>query len=211
MNRRTFLNRAARLVAAIAVLGVSLTLTGCSALTDLLNWIPVGLQAISSILSLLSGAGVVVGPAISTIIGLIQVGLADLRLAIVEYQSTVPPPAGALAKIDTFLADLVSNIGNVLQQLPTGPASIITLVVGLFELVLSTIEGFLMQIPAAAAGALPKTDAVFKRGMTVNGVAVSIGPRKNLTRRAFIRDYNRLVDAGGQPGAALPESLAQHL
>ena len=207
MRRRSFLSA----VVAIAALGPTVLLTGCSALTDLLNWIPVGLQAISSILSLLSGAGVVVGPAISTIIGLIQVGLTDLRLAIVEYQSTVPPPAGALAKIDTFLADLVSNIGNGLGQLPTGLASIITLVVGLFELVLSTIEGFLMQIPAAAAGALPKTDAVFKRGMTVNGAAVSIGPRKNLTRRAFIRDYNRLVNAGGQPQAALPESLAQHL
>lgn len=208
MNRRSFLGRT---ILGLVALSMPVVMTGCNVFNDLLNWIPVGLSAISGILSLLSGGGVVLGPGITAIIALIQAGLTDLKLAIVEYQSTTPPPAGALAKIDTFLSDLVSNIGNVLSQLPPQPANLITLVIGLFELLLSTIQGFINKVPMAAQQ-VPKTAAVLKRAMVgPGGKAIVIAPRTNLSRRAFIHDYNRLAEAGGHSEVKLHESLVQHL
>jgi len=211
MNRRGFLGRTIAALAVVCSGGFSLV--GCSAtsvMNDLLNWIPVGLKAISSVLTLLSGGGIILGPPTMVVIGLVQTGLTDLKLAIAEYQSTTPPPAGALAKIDTFLSDLVSNLGTILQQLPAGPANTITLVAGLFELVLSAIQGFMVQIPAVATS-LPKAQAAVNRGFIINGVSVSISPRKNLTRRSFIHDFNKLATAGGHPEVNLHESLLQHL
>ena len=135
MNRRSFIGRT---VLALVALSTPVIMTGCNWATDLLNWIPIGISAVNGVLSLLAGAGIVLGPGVVVIIGLIQAGLTDLKLAIVEYQSTTPPPAGALAKIDTFLSDLVSNIGNVVSQLPAG--NIIGLAISLLMLVLDTFE-----------------------------------------------------------------------
>ncbi len=210
MNRRTFVQRTGGALVALAAIGTSAFTSGCNNIfTDILNWVPVGLSAISSVLTLLSGAGLVLGPGVMVIMGLIQAGMADLKLAIVQYQSTTPPPAGSLAKIDAFLSDLVSNIGNVMQQLPGGTSNVITLVVGLFELVLSTIQGFITQVPMAAA--MPRTKAMLARPLMVNGRAVVIYPRTNLSRRHFIHDFNALATAGGHPEAKLHESLLQHL
>lgn len=208
MNRREF-GKLSGIGAFLLATGASILTTGCNALSDLLNWIPVGLQAVTSILNLLNGAGISLPPAVLTVVELIQVGLGDLKLAIVEYQSTTPPPAGALQKIDTFLAALVSNIGNILSQLPTAPNNVITLVIGLFELLLTTIQGFIASVPVAAS--LTKTRAVFAKPFMVRGQAVSLTPRTNLSRRAFIHSFNALTTAGGHKEANLPESLVQHL
>jgi hypothetical protein len=212
MERRSFLSRT---VLAVAVLfSGGLSLVGCTAssvMQDLFNWIPVGLSAVNSVLTLLSGAGILLGPGVLVTIAMIQTGLTDLKLAIAQYQSTTPPPVGSLAKIDTFLSDLVSNLGNVLNQLPSGPANIVTLVAGLGELVLTTIQGFMVKIPAVAAS-LPKTQATLGHGMMISGqAAIPLTPRKDLTRRGFIHDFNKQAVAGGHPEAKLHESLIQHL
>lgn len=212
MKRRGFLKNVGALFM-LAAVGISSMGVSCqNVFTDLLNWIPVGLSAVASVLTLLSGAGIVLGPMVVATIGLITASLNDLKLAIVEYQSTTPPPAGALAKIDTFLADLVSNLGNALQQLPTGTTNVITLVVGLVELVLSTIQGFVAQVPPAWAS-LQKTRVAFTKAIIVNGQVLAVGPRPRhkLTRRSFIHDWNHMATSGGHPEAKLPESLIQHL
>lgn len=206
MNRRSFIGRT--ILAAVAV-SFPFTMTGCNVFNDLLNWIPVGLSAVANVLTLLSGAGIVLGPGVTAAIGLISAGLNDLKLAIVEYQSTNPPPAGALAKIDQFLGDLVNNIVSVLSQLPAGVSNIITLVVGLFELLLSTIQGFINQVPMAAQ--MTRTKAALGAHGLAAGRPLVIANRTNLSRRAFIHDWNNLATSGGHPEAKLHESLFQHL
>ena len=81
-------------VLALVALSTPVIMTGCDWDTDLLNWIPIGVSAVNGVLSLLAGAGIVLGPGVVAIIGLIQAGLTDLKLAVVEYQSTTPPPVG---------------------------------------------------------------------------------------------------------------------
>lgn len=204
MDRRSFVGRT---ILSLVALNLPLCVTGCNVFTDILNWVPIGINAISGVLSLLGGAGIVLGPGVVALLGLIQAGLTDLRLAIVEYQSTTPPPAGALAKIDTFLGDLVNNLGNVLTQLPVGPASIIGLAAGLLELVLGMIQGFISKVPMAS---FPKTVAALKRPLVNGAVPIVIPVRMNLSRRKFIHDYNLMAEAGGHPQVKLPESFWQH-
>jgi len=205
MHRRSFLTRSGLALFALAMGGMTF-LTGCSWETDLLNWLPLGIQSINTILSLLAGAGILLGPSILATIGVIQAGLEDLRLAVIEYQATNPPPVGLLAKIDTLLSDLVANIGNVISQLPAN--NIISLVIGLFELVLSMLEGFLQR---ATPTSLPKTAVALKRAIVVQGKSVVVFPRTNLSRRKYIRDFNHLLDAGGHSEDDLHESLVQKL
>lgn len=210
MNRRSFIGRVVTAIVGFAALGGAVLGTGCNWEADLENWIPVGLQALASILSLLSGAGIVLGSSAAQTVSVIQQGLGDLKLAVVQYASTTPPPAGALQRIDALFSDIVSNIGNVLSQLPAQPARVVTLVTGLFELVLSTVQGFMTQVPMAPT-AMPKTAASLKRALVINGKPAVIGPAKNLSRRHFIHQFNTLAEAGGEPQAKLPESLLQHV
>jgi hypothetical protein len=201
MVRRLFLEKMGKFLLLFMALGTSVVLTGCAVMTDILNWVPAGLTAVTGVLTLLSGAGIVLGPGVALLITAIQAGLTDLKLAVQEYQSTTPPPVGALAKIDTFLSDLVNNIGNVLRQLPQAP--IISLVVGIFQLVLSMIEGFVARMPAAATTGLVKTQAAFKRPITVGGKVLVITPRANTSKGAWVRDYNKLVAASGHSEVSL--------
>ena len=205
MHRRNFLTRSGLALFALAMGGMTF-LTGCSWETDLLNWLPLGIQSINTILSLLAGAGILLGPSILATIGVIQAGLEDLRLAVIEYQATNPPPVGLLAKIDTLLSDLVANIGNVISQLPAN--NIISLVIGLFELVLSMLEGFLQR---ATPTSLPKTAAALKRAIVVQGKSVVVFPRTNLSRRKYIHDFNHLLDAGRHSEDHLHTSLLERL
>lgn len=210
MNRRSFVQRVVTAVIGFAALGGAVLGTGCNWEQDLQNWIPVGLQALKSILSLLSGAGIALGSSAAQTVSVIQQGLGDLKLTVVQYASTTPPPAGALQRIDALFSDIVSNIGNVLSQLPAQPARVVNLVTGLFELVLSTVQGFMTQVPMAPT-AMPKTADSLKRALVINGKPAVIGPAKNLSRRHFISQFNKLAEAGGESEAKLPESLLQHV
>lgn len=212
MNRRYF-SKVLGLFAAALYLPVTL-LTGCSAstvFTDLSNWIPVALSAMTSILTLLGGAGIVIGPAVTAGIALVQTGLAGLKQAIAQYEATTPPPVGVLAEIDTFASDLVSNLANVISQLPSAASNDITLAAGLFELTLSTIQGFAANLPPATVTGLPKLRAALGRGITFRGQVITVPVATNLTRRHYIASFNSMVKAGGHPDAELRESFFQHL
>lgn len=170
----------------------SVLMAGCNVMQDIVNWIPVGIGSVNALLNLLSAAGIVLGPGVTLTIGLIQAGFADLQNAILEYQATTPPPAGTLAKIDTFLSDLVSNWQNVVNQLPPLTGSLVSLVAGLIELVISTIQGFINGLPPATSAQLVKTKRAFRPNMPFQGQTITLIAVKR-SRRQYVREWNKLV------------------
>ena len=85
----------------------SLAMAGCDPIAEIKAWIPVGLNALQSIVTLL---GPLVPPGVAAIIGVVKVAFSDLLDAIQQYQ-TAPPADTAtwLGKIKTFMSDLTTS------------------------------------------------------------------------------------------------------
>jgi phage-related minor tail protein len=211
MNRRQFTSRLAGLGAMVLVLGQSAFLAGCNLWSDILNWIPVGEAALNSILAVLTGNGVIISPAIQALVTTIEAGFTALTAAVKEYQSTVPAPVGALAKVQTAFKDIVDNFGTFLQAL-TVPNSILGIITGLAGIVLSTIGAFVNKLPVA----LGAKTSLAGMTLTVNGKAVPVVPQER-TRRAFKHAWNGQLDGAKKAGvnipakAYLPVSFFEHL
>jgi hypothetical protein len=210
MNRRNFIGKTGLLVVGLRITGASAVgfwTAGCNVFTDVLNWVPVGEAAVNSILAVLTGNGVLISPALQSIIGLIEAGFAGLSGAIKEYQSTTPPPAGSLAKIETFFKDVVDNFKTFLASLKVN-AGLLGIVVGLAQIVLSTIAAFMNRLPAASS---------LRRRLTLNDVHVAdsgyylVVVPKERTRRAFKKDFNHVLDAGSSVGVIAPKSAYLHV
>jgi hypothetical protein len=212
MNRRNFINQTGltviglRIAGATALAGITFAETGCSVFNDILNWIPVGEAAVNSILAVLTANGVLVGPQLQTYINLIEAGLAALTGAVKEYQSTTPAPVGALAKIETAFKDVVDNFKTFLASLNVN-AGLLGIVVGLAQIVLSTIAAFMNRLPAASS---------LRRSLTLNeptrvsNTYFTVVPKER-TRRAFKKDWNGTLDASGRVGVVAPKSAYLHV
>ena len=200
MNRRQFSSRLAGYFTMLLVVGESVFLVACNLWSDIANWIPVGEAAINSILAVLTSNGVVITPAIQQIVTLIEAGFNALKAAVAEYQSTTPPPVGALDKIRTAFKDIVDNFGTFLQSLSV-PNSILGIITGLAGIVLSTIAAFMNQLPQPAGA---KTMAIAS-SMKINGAAHAVTP-KGRDAKTFRHDWNKTLDDGVKAGANVPKS-----
>lgn len=183
-----------------SMLYLSAFMVACSLWSDVLNWIPVGEAAVNSILAVLAGNGVAITPAIQQIVNLIEAGFNALTAAVKEYQSTTPPPVGALAKVQAAFKDIVDNFGTFLQSL-TVPNSILGIITGLAGIVLSTIGAFVNKLPQMAGA---KT-AMLASSIKINGTAVPVTPHQRSTG-GFRHDFNAVLDAGVKVGANVPKS-----
>ena len=197
LTRRQFTSR---LMAYGSMLYLSAFMVACSLWSDVLNWIPVGEAAVNSILAVLAGNGVAITPAIQQIVNLIEAGFNALTAAVKEYQSTTPPPVGALAKVQAAFKDIVDNFGTFLQSL-TVPNSILGIITGLAGIVLSTIGAFVNKLPQMAGA---KT-AMLASSIKINGTAVPVTPHQRSTG-GFRHDFNAVLDAGVKVGANVPKS-----
>ena len=204
-TRRTFvLKGGAAVIAGRALLGTAVSLPafflgGCNIIQDIQNWIPIALASLASITALL---GPLVSPAIALIIAPIKTGFADLLAATQAYADDTNPAdkATTLAKIQTYLNDLVSNFQVLLNSLPGG--AIVSLAIGLVQIILSTIAGFLGQLPPSASLKMAKT-------LTVKGQTVAITPVVR-TRRRYKHDWNTAVTDAGHPELKMHISFAEH-
>jgi len=201
MNRRQFAGRLFAFFALLSTLGSALVMSGCNLFTDIMNWIPVGEAALNSILSVLTGNGVVISPAIQSIVALIEAAFAALTAAIKEYQSTTPPPVGALAKIETAFADLANNFTTFLSSLNVS-GGLLGIITGLAQVVFSTIAAFVNQLPASAS--LKRTTARIST-VKVGPNVITVTPKMR-TRRAFKKDWNATLKTAPSVGVICPAS-----
>jgi hypothetical protein len=190
-----------RLATLAGVTTVALEDAGCNVFTDIENWVPVGETAVNSILSVLTANGILVTPAISGIVTLVEAGFNALIAAIKEYQSTTPPPVGALQKIQTAFQDISDQFSAFVGQLSGVAGKVLTVVVALVKVVISTIGGFVGELPASAASVLAK--------VSMNSAIAT--PPVHRTRRGFKKDFNSTLDAGAKQGVICPSGAYMHL
>jgi hypothetical protein len=190
----TFTAVGARLAMLIAT-GSTIELAGCNIIDDIENWVPVGEAAVNSILAILTANGVPIAAGISAVVNVIETAFNDLIAAAKEYQSTTPPPVGTLAKIETIMQDISDQFSSFVSQLSGIAGTILTVVVALVKVVISTIGGFVSQLPTSAR-ALAKLNS---------HQAVSASP-VHRTRRAFKKDWNATLESGKTQGVACPAS-----
>ena len=178
------------------LLGLTTTLNvflaGCGVFSDILTWIPIGLTAIQGIVTVL---GPLVSPGAAAIIALIKVAFSDLSATITQYQNdtNTADKATLLAKIRTILNDIVTNFQNFLDQLNIGSNPIEAIVIGLANVTLAAIAGFIGQLPVPAGGVTLTTS------FRLSGKSMTIVPKFYKRVGDFRKDYNAVCVADGYP------------
>jgi hypothetical protein len=214
MNRRSFVTRAAlstvgtRFAYLAAVSGVALTSEGCNVFSDIANWVPVGEAAVNSIVSVLTSNGFVISTAIQTAVNLIFGALTSLDNAIIAYQSTTPPPAGTLDKVETFIGDVLNNFKSFLASLNIS-GGLLGIITGLATVVLSTIEAFINDLPATTMPHLKRTIVVGDTFRIANTTMPIVPVHR--TRRVFKRNFNSVLDSGASVDVLVAPSAYMHL
>jgi hypothetical protein len=192
VNRRSVMKGAASILAMLPFSGAltaSMFLLSCGNIwDDIVSYVGVGLQAFASVVSILSGAGIISiggGTAINTVIALVQNGFADLKAAVAQYQATVPTNATLAQKVATVLVVLENSIQTFWNNLTIPDAKLAETVAGLLGLIVTALTGFGVQLPAPATVSainLPKM--------------LTVTP-KRMSKHEFIKEFNaRLALAG---------------
>lgn len=195
-----------RLAQGAALLGVAELEVSCNLFNDILNWVPVGEASLNSILSVLTGNGILISPGMQAIVTLIEGGFNSLTAAIKEYQSTTPAPVGALAKIEAAFTDVVTNFQSFLSGLNVS-SGLLAIVVGLAQVVFSTVTAFMNQLPASSS---LKRTLVLGSTVKVGSSTATVVPKLR-TRRAFKKDFNAVLDTSARVGAVVPKSAYLHV
>jgi hypothetical protein len=196
MDRRQFGKMTSGGLLALAV-GGSVSLTGCNVFSDILNWIPTAVSAINGIVTVL---GSFLPPGAGAIVTLIDAALASLSATITEYNNDANPAdkATLLAKIRTILTDIGTNFQSFLSALNLGNNPIIAIVIGLAQVILGAIQGFLGQLPAGGSGTKILSSAV-----TVGQRTMPVEAKYYKTVRAFKKDYNEVCILNHRPDIEL--------
>lgn len=202
MNRREF-NRLALVGTASAAFG----LAGCDPVKEIITWEPTAVDALNGIESLLMANGISFNPTVTLALTVLKASLVDLLAAAQEYESTTPPPSGTLQKIETFIEDVINNFNAFLAALGLPAGSLLNIITGLIQVVLSTIVGIYNQIN-------PKPSAAKNHilGMTVKaqGMSVAIIPYNNPTIATFKNHWNTTCQ-NASDGLKVPASVYMHV
>lgn len=199
MNRRQFLEKTGHGTLGTALLaatagGSTFLLTGCDIESTIKAWVPVAIASFNGVLTLLEGAAVITpgaGTAVALAISLIKAGLADVLAAVDEYKSAPASSKTTFAqKLSIILASLRDNFGKFWSDLNLPGGSLVTLVTGFAQIILSAIGGFLQQLPSAA----PTVATVFK----VGGVQATAQAKK-MSANDFKKQINNLFIQSGHP------------
>jgi hypothetical protein len=177
----------------IAVVGSSLTMTGCNVIQDLIDYIPWIVRALNAITSAL---GDFMPPQAAMILAVIKGALADIQAACVEYQADplVTDKSTLLAKIETFLKDLGNNFQQFLNALSAaGP--VLSIVVGIIQVVLSTIGWFANQLAQKTGRAMAMQMPLSLRAG--NQMIFIVATKRSIPQ--FKKDINLVVYTNGHP------------
>jgi hypothetical protein len=187
MNRRSFAKSLSTGFFLLLAFGSTVFLGGCNAVSDLENWIPVGLTALAAIVKLL---GPLVPPQVAAAIAIVQAAFSAVLTAIKNYKAGT----GVLSDIANAIAAVESAFQSFFASLNV-PQSLLDIIEGLGEIIISTIQGFANEIgPAPVATA----------------VAVSIGGNKTFSvkpakrsLKQFKHDWNAQCVKFGHPESQL--------
>jgi hypothetical protein len=201
MNRREFHKLAGAGVIVLSTGG----LEACSpsnVATDIINWAPVGKETIDSVMLVLSSNGIVPAPAVLTAQKDADAAIDALVTAAQKYNSISPPPAGALQEVQAGFSAVTSSLGAFLQAIALPPGNIMNLIIGIAQIVFSTITAFSNRLPAPVATAMTRT---LSGQHTVGGTPFAFTP-KDRTRRQFKKDVNATLDTGKKAGVTVPKA-----
>lgn len=188
-TRRMFGKMASFLLLGLTA-GASAFLAGCGVFADIEAWVPIGVAAVNGIVTVL---GALLPPGAVAIIALVKAGFADLTATITEYQNDTNPADKATweAKIATILNDIASNFQSLLASLNLGSNPIEAVVLGLAQVFLAAIAGFLGQLPA--------TSKTLTMSAHVGTRTITIVPKFYKKASDFKHDYNAVAVADGHP------------
>ncbi len=191
MTRRDF-----GLSLGVGALASGFILEGCGAnsatvFAQIEAWVAVGEKAFAGIVTLL---GPFLPPGAQALIALVNAAFTTLLAAVQEYLNS--PAAGQpaiLPKIEAALQAIADNIQMFLTALNITGNPIVAVVIGLAQLILATIAGFLNALPVAAGGA--KTYRV-RSVVTVGGVSAQVIPKRR-SLSSFRGAYNSIAESNG--------------
>lgn len=188
--RRSFFTGAVRYTAIFLALGSSIFgLAGCISLSALINII------VSALASLQTLLGSLIPPAAAVILTAVKAGLADLSAAIAQYDAApASEKTTLLAKIDLLLTDIVSNFQLFINQVLPGAGTLVTVIEGIVELILSTIAGI--------RGDFPQSSTLSAMSIRMSRGTVAIVPVRRDAKR-FKKSFNTLVANAGYPQAEI--------
>ncbi len=165
--------------------------------SQILKYVPVGLQAFMSIISILSGSGVIpigTGAAIDAIVALVKAAFADVQTDVTNYENA-PAAAKAtlLGKISTALTILEGNLQQFWNDLSIPDAKLSSLIEGLLGVILSTLAAFSSQLPApvmtAQLEATQKKRATLSKTITATPQKMSVKQFKKMFNEKLGTEY----------------------
>jgi hypothetical protein len=191
IDRRGFSKIAAVMgVASLAELSSGWACSLSSVYNAILQYVPVGLSAVASILAILTGGGVVIAPAVSLAVSLVNAGFADLKAAVNSYESApAANKATLLGKVSTVLASVEANLQAFWSNLSIPDQKLESTVQGLLGVVVTTLLGFGTQLPAPAATPAIAARASLRR-------TINLPPQKRSVA-AFKKDFNAILEQNG--------------
>ena len=204
LSRREFNRRALIGTSTLAVVG----LAGCNVITDIEDWVPVGEEAVNSIIALLAANGIPLTPIITIAENDLNAALVALKDAAAEYNAITPPPATALQKVEAAITAVVDQFGAFVTALGLPDGSLINLIVALVKIAISTIVAFANKLMKSSGTQLAGVTLRYK---SASGPFVLSGViPKDRNKRQFKQSWNQVIDVDGS-GLATPSNTRLHL
>jgi hypothetical protein len=173
MDRRTWLKFTSASAASLTFTsGAALFTGGCAfSISSILEYIPVGVNAIKGVFNVLASAGITV-PGLNIILA----AFAALSGGISEWQNApAAQKATLLEKVSLLLQDVIDNIGTFLASLTLGASPLLALITGLVTVILNILAGFATHLPPSpAVGRLKHIPMIAGHPLTVVPKVVSI-------------------------------------
>lgn len=161
-----------------------------SVYASILKYVPVGLSAFAAILSIMSGGGIVIAPALGAIVALVNAGFADLKAAVAAYDAApAANKATLLGKISTVLASVEANLQAFWSNLTIPDAKLESLIQGLIGVITTTLMGFATQLPPPAPSPALMAKGSLRRTITL--------PPQKRSIAQFRNDFNKLLKDNG--------------
>ena len=178
-------------------MGSFLGMTGCNVYDNIAKYVAVGLQSFQSVIDLLTGAGVIntgTGSTIDTLIALVKAAFADISAAVAAYESAPADQKQTFAqKVALAITIAEAQIQQFWNDLNIPDPKLASLIQGLLGIILSTLSGFLTQLPAPP----PSSIAVRAKALPKQ-IPFTV---KRRTVREFKSDFNNLLVQNGHAKA----------
>jgi hypothetical protein len=159
---------------------------------NILKYIPVAVTALTGILSVLSGNGIVLAPVAAAALAAAKVVLADLVADITQYENApAADKTTLLGKISTALAIVEANLQQFWNDLNLPSGNVASIIEGVLTVVLSTLAAFATQLPTPVVTAALKEVRERKLTRTLTT------PAKKRSLKEFKSDLNTAFGTSG--------------